>query len=77
MAAVGMVRGYEIVRRVFGERFGIQGQLTSRTNFLIGPRSSWWIEKLLDQLLVGRDPNEVFAKDGLFDDLIKALSEML
>ena len=27
------------------------------------------IEKeLLDQLLAGRDPNDVFAKDGLFDD---------
>jgi len=36
------------------------------------------IEKeLLDQLLVGRDPAEVFAKDGLLDDLKKALSERL
>lgn len=36
------------------------------------------IEKeLLDQLLAGRDPNEVFAKDGLLDDLKKALSERL
>ena len=36
------------------------------------------IEKeLLDQLLAGRDPNEVFAKDGLFDDLKKALSERI
>lgn len=36
------------------------------------------IEKeLLDQLLSGRDPNEVFAKDGLLDDLKKALSERL
>src|SRR6188474_1911825 len=36
------------------------------------------IEKeLLDQLLVGRDPNEVFAKDGLLDDLKKALSERI
>jgi putative transposase len=34
------------------------------------------IEKeLLDQLLAGRDPAEVFAKDGLLDDLKKALSE--
>ncbi|WP_245486176.1 hypothetical protein [Mesorhizobium sp. M5C.F.Ca.IN.020.29.1.1] len=33
------------------------------------------IEKeLLDQLLAGRDPNEVFAKHGLLDDLKKALS---
>ena len=33
------------------------------------------IEKeLLDQLLGGRDPNEVFAKGGLLDDLKKALS---
>ncbi|MER8787490.1 hypothetical protein NKH71_06460 [Mesorhizobium sp. M0983] len=31
------------------------------------------IEKeLLDQLLAGRDPNEVFAKDGLLDDLTSA-----
>ena len=36
------------------------------------------IEKeLLDHLLAGRDPNEVFAKDGLFDDLKKALSERI
>ena len=34
------------------------------------------IEKdLVDQLLAGRDPNEVFTKDGLLDDLKKALSE--
>ena len=36
------------------------------------------IEKeLLDQLLAGRDPAEVFAKDGLLDDLKKALSERI
>ena len=36
------------------------------------------IEKeLLDQLLAGHDPNEVFAKDGLLDDLKKALSERI
>lgn len=36
------------------------------------------IEKtLLDKLLEGRDPNEVFAKDGLLDDLKKALSERI
>lgn len=36
------------------------------------------IEKeLLDGLLAGRDPNEVFAKDGLVDDLKKALSERI
>ena len=36
------------------------------------------IEKeLLDQLLAGSDPNEVFAKDGLLDDLKKALSERI
>ena len=36
------------------------------------------IEKeLLDQLLAGRDPGEVFARDGLFDDLKKALSERI
>jgi len=36
------------------------------------------IEKeLLDQLLGGRYPNEVFAKGGLLDDLKKALSERI
>lgn len=36
------------------------------------------IEKeLLDQLLAGRDPNEVFAKEGLLDELKKALSERI
>jgi putative transposase len=29
----------------------------------------------LDQLLAGRDPKEVFSKDGLFDELKKALAE--
>jgi putative transposase len=32
---------------------------------------------LLDQLLAGRDPQELFAKDGLLDDLRKALSERI
>ena len=36
------------------------------------------IEKeLLDQLLAGRDPSDVFGKDGLLDDLKKALSERI
>ena len=36
------------------------------------------IEKdLLDQLLAGRDPQDLFAKNGLVDDLKKALSERL
>ena len=36
------------------------------------------IEKeLLDELLAGRDPSEVFSKDGLLDDLKKALSERI
>jgi putative transposase len=29
----------------------------------------------LDELLLGRDPKEVFSKDGLFDELKKALAE--
>jgi putative transposase len=29
----------------------------------------------LDRLLSGRDPKEVFSKDGLFDELKKALAE--
>ena len=34
------------------------------------------IEKdTLDQLLSGRDPKDVFSKDGLFDELKKALAE--
>ncbi len=36
------------------------------------------IEKdLLDQLLADRDPQDLFAKDGLVDELKKALSERL
>ena len=36
------------------------------------------IEKeLLDRLLANRDPTEVFARDGLLDDLKKALSERI
>ena len=36
------------------------------------------IEKeLLDQLLAGRDPRELFARNGLLDDLKKALSERI
>ena len=34
-------------------------------------------KELLDRLLAGRDPNEVFSKDGLLDDLKKALSERI
>jgi putative transposase len=34
-------------------------------------------KELLDQLLAGRDPNEVFARDGLLDDLKRALSERI
>jgi putative transposase len=32
---------------------------------------------VLDQLLAGRDPHELFAKDGLLDELKKALSERM
>ena len=36
------------------------------------------IEKdVLDQLLAGRDPKDAFSKDGLFDDLKKALAERI
>ena len=36
------------------------------------------IEKeLLDRLLASRDPRELFAKDGLVDELKKALSERI
>lgn len=36
------------------------------------------IEKeVLEQLLAGRDPQDVFTKDGLFDELRKALSERI
>jgi putative transposase len=31
--------------------------------------------KTLDELLSGRDPKQVFSKDGLFDELKKALAE--
>lgn len=32
-------------------------------------------DDLLDQLLAGRDPQAVFSKDGLFDDLKRALAD--
>ncbi len=32
-------------------------------------------EDVLDQFLAGRDPQELFAKDGLLNELKKALSE--
>ena len=32
---------------------------------------------VLDQLLAGREPGELFAKDGLLDELKKALSERM
>ena len=32
---------------------------------------------MLDQLLAGREPQELFAKDGLLDELKKALSERM
>ena len=36
------------------------------------------IEKeILDQLLAGRDPRELFAKNGLVDELKKAISERI
>ncbi len=31
----------------------------------------------LDELLLGRDPKAVFSKDGLFDELKKALAERM
>ena len=31
----------------------------------------------LDELLAGRDPRQVFNKDGLFDELKKALAERI
>lgn len=34
-------------------------------------------EKFLEELLGDRDPNEVFSKDGLFNDLKKALAERI
>jgi putative transposase len=34
-------------------------------------------KEVLDQLLAGRDPQELFGKDGLLDELKKALSERM
>ena len=49
-----------------------------REAIVIARRESHGIEKeLLDQLLAGRDPKALFAKDGLLDDLKKALSERI
>ena len=45
---------------------------------MITRRELYAIEKqLMDQLLAGRNPKELFAKNGLFDDLKKALSERI
>lgn len=35
------------------------------------------IDKDMDRLLAGRDPQDLFAKDGLIDELKKALSERM
>ena len=35
----------------------------------------WRSRSTLDDLLAGRDPKAVFSKDGLFDELKKALAE--
>ena len=35
------------------------------------------VKTLLDQLLAGREPQDLFAKGGLIDDLKKALSERM
>ena len=32
---------------------------------------------MLDQLLAGREPQDLFARDGLLDELKKALSERM
>ncbi len=34
-------------------------------------------KEVLEQLLAGRDPDGVFTKDGLLDDLKKALSKRI
>ncbi len=34
-------------------------------------------KEILDQLLSGRDPGDIFSKDGLIDDLKKALAERI
>ena len=34
-------------------------------------------KELLDRLLEGREPSELFARDGLLDDLQKAISERI
>lgn len=34
-------------------------------------------KELLDRLLEGRDPSNAFARDGIVDDLKKALSEQI
>lgn len=41
------------------------------------PRTTAIDKDVLDQLLAGRDPQEVFANDGLLDELKKALSERM
>jgi len=42
-----------------------------------GPSDVAINKALLDQLLAGREPQELFAKNGLIDELKKALSERM
>src|SRR3546814_17938966 len=47
------------------------------SNFVRGAIDMAIDKELLDQLLAGRDPEKLFARDGLIDELKKALSERM
>ena len=44
---------------------------------MVGPIDMAIGKTLLDQLLAGREPQDLFAKGGLIDNLKKALSERM
>ena len=57
---------------------GLSGILCGRPYDGIGRTIDMAIDKdVLDQLVAGRDPQELFAKDGSLDELKKALSERM
>ncbi|WP_032981162.1 IS256 family transposase, partial [Rhizobium leguminosarum] len=72
MCSVGANAAFEIVYRDCQE-FCAGGHDDEKERIIT------WLSKkeLLDQLLAGRDPSEVFGKDGLLDDLKRALSERI
>ena len=66
------------LRRRGRPHWGLSGILCGRLQDGMEGTIDMAIDKdVLDQLLAGRDPQDLFAKDGLLDELKKALSERM